>query len=1156
MTKQITGRLVTTLALLICGLAFVPTGWAAGLARADAAPLGQQSGPACKLYAVDDITQNDSQIFTIDFNTHAVTALGPIHTDLDLEGLDFHSTTHQFYAASGLDNAADSRLYLVAPMTGTLTLMGEIEDAADNGFREVASLSFRPDGTLWAFARRGDATRRGIIQFDDLATATAHVDKQSTLDIEAIAWSLDGSTLWLATGRNLYSYTPGGDIVLRWTFGSDPGDPLHYLPDEIEGLEFRPDGLLMAGMDNGASGLNVYALDIVNGVIVTSDGFGTPTYDDVESLAWPEWCISQIGDRVWRDQDVDGLQDESEPDLVGVMVNLYNDTDDDGVFEPGGDDDLLTSQTIAASGLYTFSNLLPGKYFVEVDKSNFDLGEVLEGYAATLRDVGADEAIDSDGALDTFATHQIDLAYNVMTPTWDMGFFSPAIQITKQADQTLPPGATAHFTITVSNVGEGTLMNVTVTDAQAPGCARDVGTLLPGVQSSYTCTQTNVTADLTNLAAVAADTPTGGTVGDTDTATVDVLPTITVDKTASPTSLPEPGGVATFTVRVNNTSAEAVTLTALVDDVHGDLHGQGDCATGGSIAAGSYYECSFSATVSGNAGDSETDTVTATASDDESNPASAQDSATVTITAIHPDIAIVKTADPEIVHAGDMVSYTYVVTNPGDDPLSTVSVSDDKCSPVEFMGGDLDSDDQLDLDESWVYTCSTALSEDTTNTATVTAADSLGQTVSAQDTAFVEVINPAIEVVKTVTPGAIMEGEPALWTITVYNRGDTPLYSVTVTDSNGMTFGPLTLAADDGDDGGGGDQMTWGYETYPAADTTNLAAASGVDSLALLVSDQDQASVTVTLYEDSDDDGMPNYLDPDDDGDGIPDADECPGGPPCDDNDGDGVPDYLDPDDDGDGVPTADECPGGPPCDDNDGDGVPDYLDPDDDGDGMPTADECPGGPPCDDSDGDGAPDYLDPDDDGDGVPTANECPGGPPCDDDDGDGVPDYLDPDDDGDGIPTTVECPGGPPCDDSDDDGAPDYLDPDSDGDGIPDSVEAGDDPADPLDSDGDGLPDYLDLDSDDDGLPDAGEWSEGPDDPLAGCSADDPLCFDNDADGDGIPNYLDPDSDGDGIPDSQEGLQDGDEDGIPDWLDPNSQPQETHFYVFLPLLGRNH
>lgn len=65
--------------------------------------------------------------------------------------------------------------------------------------------------------------------------------------------------------------------------------------------------------------------------------------------------------------------------------------------------------------------------------------------------------------------------------------------------------------------------------------------------------------------------------------------------------------------------------------------------------------------------------------------------------------------------------------------------------------------------------------------------------------------------------------------------------------------------------------------------------------------------------DDTDDDGLPNYIDMDDDGDNILTKDENPD-PNGDgvfddaqDTDGDSIPDYLDADDDGDGVDTRDE---------------------------------------------------------------------------------------------------------------------------------------------------------------------------------------------------------------------------------------------------------
>ena len=95
---------------------------------------------------------------------------------------------------------------------------------------------------------------------------------------------------------------------------------------------------------------------------------------------------------------------------------------------------------------------------------------------------------------------------------------------------------------------------------------------------------------------------------------------------------------------VANNSVEPVTLTLLDDDIHGNLNGKGTCATGGTIAVSGTYTCSFTATLAGDAEESEKDTVTAQAKDDENNTATDTDDATVTFLDVNPTIAVVKTA--------------------------------------------------------------------------------------------------------------------------------------------------------------------------------------------------------------------------------------------------------------------------------------------------------------------------------------------------------------------------------------------------------------------------------------------------------------------------------------------------------------------------------
>lgn len=216
---------------------------------------------------------------------------------------------------------------------------------------------------------------------------------------------------------------------------------------------------------------------------------------------------------------------------------------------------------------------------------------------------------------------------------------------------------------------------------------------------------------------------------------------------------------------------------------------------------------------------------------------------------------------------------------------------------------------------------------------------------------------------------------------------------------------------------------------------------------------------------DSDGDDLPDFDDKDDDGDGIPtvvehDPGPFPGLPEDADNiwndvDEDGVPNHLDTDSDGDGKSDGDEFYGDldlPPLitrvpleapasvnlsattrvtafdfalADGDGDDIPNWLDTydadgpegDADGDGITNEreEQLGSNPYSDDTDGDGVADGLE-------------------RGDTDGDGVRDRLDPDDDGDGILTRDEL-----ALDPDGDGIPSYLDVDSDGDGRPDGED---------------------------------------------------------------------------------------------------------------------
>ncbi|MBD0779767.1 gliding motility-associated C-terminal domain-containing protein [Maribacter sp. ANRC-HE7] len=255
---------------------------------------------------------------------------------------------------------------------------------------------------------------------------------------------------------------------------------------------------------------------------------------------------------------------------------------------------------------------------------------------------------------------------------------------------------------------------------------------------------------------------------------------------------------------------------------------------------------------------------------------------------------------------------------------------------------------------------------------------------------------------------------------------------------------------------------------------------------------------------DSDLDGYPNYLDIDSDNDGIPDNVEAQT------TDG-----YIAPNDDdaatyaaNNGVNSA--YLGGLDPVNTDGTDELDYLDTDSDNDLVPDNNEG------NDFNFDGIPDqnYTGTDTDGDGLDDGYEG-----TDVDDGFDVNDQIDdpasylPDTDGtedvnyrdfDDDGDGIDTPN------EDADGNGDPTDDDTDNDGTPDYLDPTDDRT---DTDGDGVPDMTDLDDDNDGILDSVEDPNLDDD-------NDPLTEPLDSDGDGYPNHLDIDSDNDGIPDNVE------------------------------------
>lgn len=136
------------------------------------------------------------------------------------------------------------------------------------------------------------------------------------------------------------------------------------------------------------------------------------------------------------------------------------------------------------------------------------------------------------------------------------------------------------------------------------------------------------------------------------------------------------------------------------------------------------------------------------------------------------------------------VTYGYVVKNfLKEAPLTKVSVLDDHCAPVAFVGGDSNGDGKLDNEETWRYTCTTKLER---TTKSIVTASGFSGNLHAVHNAYTTVVVGSsdvpplvgiINITKVAYPLFLpSEGGDITFTYRVNNPGMVPLSDVRVTD--------------------------------------------------------------------------------------------------------------------------------------------------------------------------------------------------------------------------------------------------------------------------------------------------------------------------------------------------------------------------------------
>jgi len=96
----------------------------------------------------------------------------------------------------------------------------------------------------------------------------------------------------------------------------------------------------------------------------------------------------RVGDRVWFDDNQDGIQDIGETGVPSITVTLYDNVTGQPVLDAAGNPMTVLTD---AGGNYLFDELPPGDYYVE-----FDLSTLPQNYLVTAQDAGSDDTLDSD----------------------------------------------------------------------------------------------------------------------------------------------------------------------------------------------------------------------------------------------------------------------------------------------------------------------------------------------------------------------------------------------------------------------------------------------------------------------------------------------------------------------------------------------------------------------------------------------------------------------------------------------------------------------------------------------------------------------------------------------------------------------------------------
>lgn len=252
------------------------------------------------------------------------------------------------------------------------------------------------------------------------------------------------------------------------------------------------------------------------------------------------------------------------------------------------------------------------------------------------------------------------------------------------------------YTFTVTNNGNVTLANITVTDPKVGPVLCSSDPLAPGqsrtcAPRTYVLTQADVDAErVENTATATGTAPSGATVQDDDTAVVDLPATARIQlvKTASEIvdtdgNGPDAGDTITYSFTVFNTGNVALDDIEVTDPKVGPV-----TCPGGALVPDESFACasvSYTITAADVTAGEVVNTATVTGKTPGGSTVTDNDSTTTPVEATLTNVTVDKVSDNPSPRVGDTVTYTLTLANTGAADAHDVVVTDTLPGGVTFV---------------------------------------------------------------------------------------------------------------------------------------------------------------------------------------------------------------------------------------------------------------------------------------------------------------------------------------------------------------------------------------------------------------------------------------------------------------------------------------